>query len=75
MNESMTHHGTESPGIADVSKMENEVNVSTVHLLEDHMSGVEGVGLDVVEEKEASIFLTTTHIYREKKSIVQTILN
>ena len=66
MNESMAHHGAESPGIADVSKMENKVNVSTIHLLEDHVSGVEGVWLDVVEEKEASIFLSTTHIYREK---------
>ena len=69
MNESMAHHGAESPGIADVSKMENKVNVSTIHLLEDHVSGIEGVWLDVVEEKEASIFLSTTHIYGEKRQL------
>ena len=63
----MAHHGTESSGIADVSKMENEVNISTIHLLEDHVSGVERVGLYIVEKKEASIDLTTTHIYRKKK--------
>jgi hypothetical protein len=69
LNESVAHHRAESSGIADVSKVEYEVNVPTIHLLEDHVSGVEGVGLDVIEEKKASILLTTTHICREKKKV------
>lgn len=59
---SFAHHRAESPGIADVPKMEDKVNTAAIHLLENHMCGVEGVRLNVVEQKEASILLTTTHV-------------
>ena len=51
--------------------MENEVNSSTIHLLEYHVSGVEGVRLNAVEEKDTSIFLTTAHVYVDKVKIIR----
>lgn len=67
-----SHHSTESSGIAQVSKVKNEVDISAVHLLQDHVSCVEGIWLYVVEQKEASILFTTSHVWVNKVEKVTT---
>ena len=62
----LSYHGAEPSGIANVSNMEDKVNV--VHLLFNHARGVEGVWLYVLDQKEAAIFLTTSHVYCQRNS-------
>ena len=55
-----SYHSAESSGIADVTNVEDKVNL--VYLRFDHPRGVEGLRLDILHYKEALIFLTTSHV-------------